>query len=265
MSQDSISLTLEPREVTGKAVKHLRRDGFIPAVIHDHGKPSVVVQADSLALLKVWQQAGKHHPVELKAGDQTYTALIKTAEFDPKKHLLTHVVFNAVDKNQKVEAEIPVRPHYDEGNESSPAERNGLIVLTQLETVQVKSIPSALPDFLEYDAEKLVEIGDHVTVADLTAPEGVELETEAEHSIATVYEPSAIAAANEAAAGDAEEEEAPAEGEEGEEAEGEEGAEAEGEATEGKKTADKSEGKPEAEKQNNKQDSKESDQKTKAE
>ena len=88
--------------------------------------------------------------------------------------------------------------------------------MAQLETVQVKAIPSALPDFLEYDAEKLVEIGDHVTVADLTAPEGVEFETEIEHSIATVYEPSALAAANDAAGGDAEEEEEPAEGEEGE-------------------------------------------------
>lgn len=233
MSQDIINLTLEPRKVTGKAVKHLRRDGFIPAVIHDHGKPSVVVQGDSLEMLKVWRQAGKHHPVEVKTGDQKFTALIKTAEFDPKKHQLTHIVFNAVDKNQKVEAEIPVRPHYDEGNESSPAERNGLIVLAQLETVQVKSIPSALPDFLEYDAEKLVEIGDHVTVADLTAPEGVEIETETEHSIATVYEPSAIAAANEAAAGDAEEVEESAE----------EGAEGEGEAAEdGEESGDSQEG-----------------------
>lgn len=240
MAQDSISLTLESREVTGKAVKHLRKNGQIPAVIHDHGKPSVVVQADAVQMLKVWRQAGKHHPVELKAGDQKFTALIKTASFDPKKHLLTHVVFNAVDKDQKVDAEIPLRPCYDEGNESSPAERNGLIVLSQLETVQVKAVPSKLPDFLEYDAEKLIEIGDHVTVAALTIPEGVELETEAEHSIATVYEPSAIAAANEAAAGDAEEE-APAEGEEAEgEGEGEEAAE--GEAKEGEQSAEKPEG-----------------------
>jgi large subunit ribosomal protein L25 len=208
MPQDSITLTLEPREITGKTVKHLRRDGQVPAVIHDHGKPSIVVQADAAALLKVWRQAGKHHPIELKAGDQSYVALIKEAEFDPKKHLLRHVVFNAVDKNQKVEAEIPVRPRYAEGNELSPAERNNLIVLAQLETVQVKAIADRLPDFLEYDAEKLVEIGDHVTVADLTAPEGVEIETEAEHAIATVYEPSALAAANEATAGDAEPEDA---------------------------------------------------------
>lgn len=225
MAQDSISLTLEPREVTGKAVKHLRRQGQLPAVIHDHGKASVVVQGDYVQMFKVWQQAGKHHPVELKAGDQTFTALIKDAEFDPKKHLLTHLVFNAVDKDQKVDAEIPVRPRYDEGNESSPAERNGLIVLSQLETVHVKAIASKLPDFLEYDAEKLVEIGDHVTVASLVAPEGVEIETEPEHAIATVYEPSALAAANDAAGGTAEEE-VPEEGEA--ESETEEGAAQEG-------------------------------------
>jgi large subunit ribosomal protein L25 len=190
MSQDSISLTLEPRQVTGKAVKHLRREGQIPAVIHDHGKASVLVQANSVQMLKVWRQAGKHHPVDLKAGDQTFTALIKTAEFDPRKHQLTHVVFNAVDKDQKVDAEIPIRPRYAEGNEASPAERSGLIVLSQLEAVQVKAVPSKLPDFFEYDAEKLVEIGDHLNVSDLIIPEGVELETEPEHAIATVYEPS---------------------------------------------------------------------------
>jgi large subunit ribosomal protein L25 len=204
MAKDSISLTLEPREVLGKQVRQLRRDGQVPAVIHDHGKPSVHVQADSVALLKVWRAAGKHHPVEIKTGDQSYVALIKEAEFDPKKHLLRHVVFNAVDRNQTVDAQIPVRPRYAEDNESSPAERNSLIVLTQLDTVQVKAVPSKLPDFLEYDAEKLIEIGDHVTVADLVVPEGVEIQTEPEHAVATVYEPSALAAANEAAAGEAE-------------------------------------------------------------
>jgi large subunit ribosomal protein L25 len=235
MSNDTINLTLEPRSVTGKAVRHLRKTGFVPAVIHDHGKASLVVQADTTALLKVWRQAGKHHPVELTTGGQSYVALIKEAVFDPRKHLLTHVVFNAVDRDQKVEAEIPVRPRYAEGNESSPAERASLIVLTQLETVQVKAIASKLPDFLEYDAEKLVEVGDHITVADLVIPEGVELETETEHSVATVYEPSALAAANDAAGGEAEEEEtAEVEGEEGEESES-----GEAEATnQGDKTAE---------------------------
>ena len=205
MSQDSITLALQPREVQGKKVKHLRNEGTLPAVIHDHGKPSINVQGDYVTVHKVWLKAGKHHPVELTAGGQSYTALIKDAAFDPRKHRLTHVVFNAVDRNQKVEAEIPLRPKYAEGNESSPAERSGLIVLSQLESIEVRAIASKLPDFLEYDAEKLVEVGDHVTVADVIVPSGVEVETSLDHSIATVYEPSALAAANDAAGGDAEE------------------------------------------------------------
>ena len=213
MSQDTISLDVQKREILGKSVKHLRKDGIIPAVIHDHGKDSLHVQADYVSIYKVWKQAGKHHPIQLTAGDKTFTALIKTADFDPHKHRLTHIVFNAVDKNQKVEASIPVHARYDEGNESSPAERAGLIVLSQLDEVEVRAIASKLPDFLEYNAEVLVEIGDHVTVADLIIPEGVEIETEATHSLATVYEPGALAAANDAAGGDAEEVVPEAEGE----------------------------------------------------
>lgn len=205
MSQDTISLKLTPREVLGKQVRALRREGIVPAVIHDHGKDSIHVQADYIELTKVYRQAGKHHPVSLTAGGKTYLAIIKSATFEPKKNTLNHVVFNAVSANEKVEAEIPVRPKYDEGNESSPAERNSLIVLTNLDVVMVEAIPANLPDVLEYDAEKLVEVGDHLTVADLIVPEGVVVKVEPEHAIATVYEPSAIAAANDDAGGDAEE------------------------------------------------------------
>lgn len=224
-------MQLEDRKVTGKSVKHLRKDGQIPAVIHDHGRPSIHVQGSGIDMLKVWRKAGKHHPIELKAGEKSFVALIREATFDPRKHQLTHLVFNAVDKDQKVDAEIPIRPRYAEGNEASPAERNGLIVLGQLENVQVKAIPTRLPDFFEYDAEKLVEIGDHVTVADLAIPEGVEVQTDPGHTVATVYEPSALAAANDAAGGTAEEGEEP-QGE-GEEAEGGEGTAEEGQKSEG--------------------------------
>jgi len=220
MSKDTISLAVEARTVSGKAVKHLRKDGVVPAVIHDHGKESILVQGGYLDLMRAYQQAGKHHPIELKTPSASYVVLIKTAEFEPRKNQLTHLVFNAVDKNQKVEAEIPIHAQYAEGNESSPAERAGLIVLTQLDAVEVRAIASKLPDVLYYDAEKLVELGDHLTVADLTLPEGVELITDENHAIATVFEPSALAAANDAAGGDATADEATGDADAGDSAEG---------------------------------------------
>lgn len=204
MSQDTISLTVDPRETVRKGINKLRRDGMVPAVIHNHGKDSVVVQADYNTILKVYRQAGRHHPVELTAGSKKYLAIIKDATFEPKKNRLSHVVFNAVKADQKVEAEVPIRPRYEGENESSPAERQGLIVLTNLEEVNVEAVPSKLPDELTYDAEKLVEVGDHVTVADLQVPADVTVLTEPEHTVATVYEPSALAAANDEAGGDEE-------------------------------------------------------------
>ncbi len=204
MSDDALSLTLEPREVTGKAVKRLRDAGTVPAVIHDHGKPSINVQAPYLTLYRTYQRAGKHHPVQITAGEQKFTALIKSATFEPKKNMLTHIVFNAVDRNQKVEAEVPVHARYAEGETSSPAERASLIVLEQLESVEVRAIPSKIPDVLEYDAEKLVEDGDQLFVSDLLVPDGVEIITEATHPIVSVTTTAALDAANAATAGDAE-------------------------------------------------------------
>lgn len=206
MTQDTISLTLENREVLGKAVKHLRKAGTLPAVIHDHGKDSVHAQADFVQMVKVYKLAGKHHPVQLTIGTKKYTAIIKDADIDPKKNMLRHVVFNAVNANEQVEAEVPIHPRYDEGNDSSPAERAGFMVLSQLDTVSISAVPSMLPDAIYYNAEKLVEVGDHAIVDDLFIPEGVTVKMEGTHTIATVFEPSALAAANEAAGGDAEEE-----------------------------------------------------------
>jgi large subunit ribosomal protein L25 len=202
---DEVLLDLETREVTGKQVKQLRAEGLVPAVIHDHGKASVHVAGQYVAMVKAYRAAGKHHPVTLKADGKQYTALIKTVDFEPKKHELRHVVFNAVKANEKVTAEIPVRIKYDEGNDATPAERAGLIVLHQLEVVEVDALAKNLPDVLHFDGEKLAAVGDHVTIADLIVPAGVTVKADPAQQVAAVFEPGALQAANDAAGGDADE------------------------------------------------------------
>ena len=84
-------------------------------------------------------------------------------------------------------------------------------------------MPRDLPDFLEFDGEKLVAVGDSVSVADLIVPATVTVKTDPGHPLATVFEPSALQAANDAAGGTAEEEQVTEEAAEGAEttAEGE--------------------------------------------
>ncbi len=195
MSNDLIALSLETRDVVGKKVKHLRREGKLPAVIHDHGKPSLHVMVPYMEMVKIWNKAGKHHPLELTIGNIKHMALIKDVDIEPKKYQIRHVVFNAIKQNEKVEAVIPIVLEGD-----APAERTGLIVLKQLDEVEVKAFPRDLPDELKVDVTGLNEVGDSVTVADLQVPPNVEILVEPEHPIATVDEPRAHAEAEDEAA-----------------------------------------------------------------
>lgn len=183
MSQEDIMLELELRNIVRKGLTGLRSSGKIPAVIHNRGSASVNVMGESLALQRVYKQAGKHHAVNLKVGDQDYLAMIKKADFEPKKNTLEHVVFQAIDKNQKVETEVPI---VIEGE--IPAVKAGLMVITNVDTVDVEALPSDLPDNLTVDGTKLEEIGDKLHVSDLIVPKGVVVITETETTIAVVEE-----------------------------------------------------------------------------
>jgi large subunit ribosomal protein L25 len=185
MSSDKITVTLEKREVIGKGLAKVRSEGHVPAVIHNHGSDSIHVMGEFVAMNKVYAAAGKHHPVELKVDGKQHLALIKDVDFEPTKHRMRHVVFQAIRQNEEVEAEIPVVF----ADVDIPAERVSLLVLKQLDHVQVKALPKNLPDELVVDPSTLAEVGDHLTVADLTAPEGVTILTPEDASLAVVEMP----------------------------------------------------------------------------
>lgn len=192
MGSNQITLKLDERKVLGKGLGALRREGLIPAVVHNHGSDSVHAQGSAKELLVVYREAGKNHPVDIEVGSKKFLALIKDASFKPPKHNLQHIVFQAVKQDELVEAEVPVHIVGE-----IPAERLGLIVLNQLDSVLVEALPRDLPDELTVEGSRLNQVHDRLTVADLIAPEKVKIITEPEHAIATVVEPRAIAAEEE--------------------------------------------------------------------
>lgn len=225
MSGQDITLEVEKRETVGKGLNALRGSGKIPAVIHNHGADSIVVMAPALQMNKVFQAAGKTHPVNIKLGKETHLAIIKDADFEPKKNQLRHVVFNAIKQDEAVEAEVPIVLEAEE----IPAERAGLLVITTQDHVTIEALPKNLVDSLSVDASGLTEIGDKLHVSDIKVPEGVTIKDEPEQTIAVVEQPRSQAA----------EEAEEAEGEEGEE--GAEGGEEPGEGSENKESEDKKE------------------------
>lgn len=186
MTTNDITLDLTERTVVRKGLNALRKQGLVPAVVHDHGKQSMHVSGDFVAVTKVYNQAGKHHPVHLKLAGKDHLALIKDVDFEPTKNRVRHIVFQAIKQNEPVEAEIPVVFLADT---EVPAERKSLMVLKQLGHVQVKALPRDLPDELAVDPSGLIEVGDSVTVADLIVPASVTVLTDPEQQIAIVEMP----------------------------------------------------------------------------
>ena len=189
---DKIILRVDVRQVIGKKVKSLRAQGLVPGVVYGHNFDPKPVVVEYSPALKVWKEAGRRHPVDLEIGDTKRLAIIKSADLDPVKRRLRHLSFQIIKQNEKVETEVPLRIT---GEGETAAEKAGLVVLQALETVKVSALPKNLPDAVEVPGDKLVAAGDHVSVGDIVVPEGVTILTEPEIVAASVYEPSAMAAA----------------------------------------------------------------------
>lgn len=222
-----ISLKLDTRTLSGKKVAKLRKDGLVPSVIYGGHEEPISTQSPVVETTKVAHAAGKHTPVNLTIDGKKQLAIIKNIDIDPVKHHVRHIAFHAIKQNDVITTEVPIVLI---GEGESAAEKAGLIILQAIENVQVKAKPADLPESLEISIVNLATIDDRLTMADIILPEGVEFddnEQDMDLVIANVYEPAALEAANEAAAGDAtiddevetengEAEEPAAEGEEGE-------------------------------------------------
>jgi large subunit ribosomal protein L25 len=170
MSQD-VQLAAEERQALGKrAIAKLREQGKVPAIIQEHGKDSINLLIDNVAMLKAYEHAGKSQPIDLTVGSSKKLALIKELQFVPLKPVVQHVVFQALKQNEAVDAEVPIHITGE-----IPAEANRHVLLKTLETVAIRALPRDLPEALEVSGESLVEIDDRLTIRDIKLPEGVEL------------------------------------------------------------------------------------------
>lgn len=217
---EKITLKIDPREIHGKKVSKLRQAGLTPGVVYGPGMDPMAIQAETGEVRRVVAAAGKHAPVTL-SGAKRRIAMIKDIAYHPTKHgVIRHVSFHAVKADEPVHAEVPV---HLVGVGESAAEKAGLVVLQAIDKVEVKALPMDLPEAIEVDITALAEAGQKVTLGDAKLPSGVEfVEHDTGHHeqddedeerpsvtdlvVASAYEPAALEAANDAAAGDAESE-----------------------------------------------------------
>ncbi len=230
------SLSAEPRKITGKQVKKLRRDGLLPANVYGKDIKSQSLQLPLTDFIKVFEEAGETGVVDLKVGSDTIPVLIHALQTDYRRTPL-HADFFKVNLKEKVTAMVPVEIT---GEPKAVTDQIGLLMEITKE-IEVEALPTDLPENVPLNVEGLAQIDDQITVGDLKSPDTITILSDPNLVIVKIGELISKEAQEQAAEEAAAAEAASAEGEtpaEGETAEGEAKPEAEGEtASEDQKEA----------------------------
>lgn len=178
-----MTVTLKPelRDKSRKSIaRRLRAGGRIPAVVYGPNVPSTPISISEKELAQALRHRGGHL-LEMDIPDAgTHPVLLAEVQRDPLTGRVLHVDFRQVNLNEPIRAEVPVVLVGE-----SEAVRAGGVLSQLLDTVEVRCLPDRLPEEIRVDVSKL-EIGDKLTVGELSVPEGVEVLDEPDAVVVTV-------------------------------------------------------------------------------
>jgi large subunit ribosomal protein L25 len=163
---DKIELKVTNREILGKKVKHLRRQGITPVHLFGHGIESLALQCDTGELERVLGQAGQTRLISLKLAKEKKPRAAVVREFDRdwRKGKLLHVDFYQVKMEEKIKLEVPVVLVGE-----APALKSKTTMLEHaLGTLTIECLPAKIPTSLEVDISSLTELDQAIRVKDVT-------------------------------------------------------------------------------------------------
>lgn len=187
---ERVKLEAKIRKDLGKeAMKRLRTEGLIPAIVYRRGEKSTPLVLDRKALEKVLHTAaGENVIVNLKvAGDERAkerTCIIKEIQHNPVNGNILHADFNQISLTETVKVNVPVATK----GEAIGVKQDEGVLEHVLWEVQVECLPTQIPEKLEVDITNL-KIGDALFIKDIVAPRGVEILNDPELRIVAVEKP----------------------------------------------------------------------------
>ena len=182
---DKIILNASRRDVIGKKVKALRREGKLPAVIYGQNMEPLPILLDLRETTKQLREVSRATVLTVDVAGDKHTVLVRERQRGVLSGLYEHIDFLAISMTETVRTVVNV---FVEG--SSPAEEEfGAIIMTGAASVEVEALPGDLPESLTVDVSSLTGIGDTITVADLDLPKGVTVLSDSTEMLAVVTLP----------------------------------------------------------------------------
>jgi large subunit ribosomal protein L25 len=186
-----VKLAAQIRSQVGRtAVKKIKSQGFVPAVIYSHNEAPVSLQVAVSDIDTVLAHAvGEHLLVDLEiTGAPNRLALIQEVQHHPVTQKVQHVDFHGVSANEEIESSIPV----EAVGEAAGVKSSGGILEQLARTITITCLPQDLPETISVDVSAL-GIGDALHVKDIKLPAGVTAAEDPELTVFLVAEPTVAA------------------------------------------------------------------------
>ncbi len=182
-----MDLSVQKRDIVGKKVRALRKEGLIPAELYGHGLENVHLSLPGKEFHKVLKDAGSTTVVNLLIGKEKKLAMIHDVVRDAVSGSIIHVDLHQVRMDELVKAHVPI-----EFTGDAPAVKaHGAVINKSLTEIEVEAFPQDMPHRITVDLAPLDEIDKTIYVKDIVSPKGVKFLADDEMPVATATPPAA--------------------------------------------------------------------------
>lgn len=182
---EHIVLKATKRDVVGKKVGALRRQGKLPAVLYGHRIETTAIMLDAHEGSQTLSHLTSSSLVTIDLDGKEYLALVKEKQRDFIKNRLVHLDFQVVSLTEKMRAKVGI-----ELAGTAPAVKDfNAVIHTGLTEMEVECMAQDLPERIVVNISGLAELGDSVRVRDVVLSDKVEILDDLEEIIAVATAP----------------------------------------------------------------------------
>ena len=168
---EKVVLKATKRDVVGKQVKALRREGKLPAVIYGRHTDPINVNLDAHTAAVALAKLTASSLVTIDVDGTEHLALVREKQRDYIKNKLLHVDFLAVSLTEKLRTKVAV--HFI-GVSLAVKDFNAVLV-HNLEELEVECLPADLPERIDVDISAMLKPGEGIRVHDVLVSDKVRL------------------------------------------------------------------------------------------
>ena len=181
------SLTLSPREITGKKVALLRRQGEVPVHLYGGDGGSIPLQTSYMELRRLLPKVGLNIPVAIKieGSEAEDICFVREVQRNPVTDEVIHVDFLRTDVSRRLTADVPV---VLEGTPPAVSMLGGTLIQNML-TISIEALPLDMPVALPVDVTILEDFDGTIHVADIEVDEGLTVVSAPDDLVARVAPP----------------------------------------------------------------------------